>query len=461
MQNRYTGDIGDFGKLGLLRQLSVQLSIGMNWYLVPDESHNRDGEHIDYLSKSSFQECDPPLFDTLTHIVSSGKREVASLENSAVLPDDKVVYYSEVLDFSRTTKPERKAKRADWHQKALAKLKGRDLIFVDPDNGLIVPSAEDGTKSNKYVLPSELADYYKQGSSVVYYQHKARIPDEDYIKQHHRLISSGTFPGASGAGLKFVSTSQRFYFFLLRPEHIIPVNACIEQMLSSHWNRCFQLLEGLGQPSDPESGKTLPKKQILIIQGGGRPKGNTAQLVSAFTQGAESAGHTVETVSLLKNEVKGCLGCNACRYGKPCVQKDAFNDLIPKIKTADCIVFASPLYFWTVSARIKAFIERFYCIAQEDPSPPLGRYEKYPVKDCALLMTAADDFFWTFQQAQAYYQFALVNYIGFHDRGMLLAGGCGDTNGPPQISKTGHLKRAYTFGRELYPGVDEQNTQKN
>ena len=207
--------------------------------------------------------------------------------------------------------------------------------------------------------------------------------------------------------------------------------------------------------------RTMPKKQILIIQGGGRPKGNTAQLVSAFTQGAEYAGHTVETVSLLKNEVKGCLGCNACRYGKPCVQKDAFNDLVPKIKAADCIVFASPLYFWTVSARIKAFIERFYCIAEKDPSPPLGRYEKYPIKDCALLMTAADDFFWTFQQAQSYYQFALVNYIGFHDRGMLLAGGCGDTNGQPQIGKTGHLERAYTFGRELYSGVDEQNTQKN
>ena len=74
-------------------------------------------------------------------------------------------------------------------------------------------------------------------------------------------------------------------------------------------------------------------KQILIVVGGGRPKGNTVQLVEAFTRGAESAGHTVETISLIKNEVKGCLGCNACRYGKPCVQRDAFNNLIPKINT--------------------------------------------------------------------------------------------------------------------------------
>ena len=145
-------------------------------------------------------------------------------------------------------------------------------------------------------------------------------------------------------------------------------------------------------------------KNILIIQGGGRPKGNTAQLVGSFVRGAEDAGHQIEVVSLLKHEVKGCLGCNACRYGKPCVQKDSFNDLVPKIKQADLLVFASPLYFWTVSSRIKAFIERFYCIAEEDPDPPLGRYERYPVKDCALLMTAADNFFWTFDQAVSHYQ---------------------------------------------------------
>ena len=191
-------------------------------------------------------------------------------------------------------------------------------------------------------------------------------------------------------------------------------------------------------------------KKILIIQGGGRPKGNTAQLVESYQRGAEEAGHSVEVISLLQNEVKGCLGCNACRYGKPCVQKDSFNDLVPKIKGANLLVFASPLYFWTLSSRIKAFIERFYCIAEEDANPPLGRYEKYPVKDCALLMTAADNFFWTFEQAVSYYQFALVNYIGFHDKGMLLAGGCGDTNGKPQIDKTDYLEKAYQFGKTIY-----------
>lgn len=191
-------------------------------------------------------------------------------------------------------------------------------------------------------------------------------------------------------------------------------------------------------------------KQILVVVGGGRPKGNTAQLVEAFCNGVTAAGHAVERVSLMHTQVGGCIGCNACRYGKPCIQKDGFNDLIPKIKAADCIVFASPLYFWTISARLKAFIERFYCISEEDPNPPLGRYERYPVKDCALLMTAADNFFWTFEQAASYYQFALINYIGFQDKGTVLAGGCGSTGGKPQIDKTTHLDTAYQFGKSLY-----------
>lgn len=199
-------------------------------------------------------------------------------------------------------------------------------------------------------------------------------------------------------------------------------------------------------------------KEILVIVGGGRRNGNTAQLVRAFTQGAEAAGHHVETVSLLQTEVKGCIGCNACRHGHSCVQQDGFRDLIPKIEKADLLVFASPLYYWTISSRLKAFIERFYCIAEADPAPPLGRYEKYPEKDCALLMTSADDLFWTFEQAISYYRFTLVRYMGFRDRGMVLAGGCGSTDGAPQIGKTPYLQRAFAFGESIYPPSEQESS---
>ena len=72
-----------------------------------------------------------------------------------------------------------------------------------------------------------------------------------------------------------------------------------------------------------------------------------------------------------------------------CKRMDSMN-LYLKLNLADLIVFASPLLFWTLSSKIKAFIERFYCIAEEDSNPPLGRYERYPIKDAALLILSAD-----------------------------------------------------------------------
>lgn len=191
-------------------------------------------------------------------------------------------------------------------------------------------------------------------------------------------------------------------------------------------------------------------KKIVIVVGGGRPNGNTRQLVSAFQRGAKDAGHQVEIIDLQKVKINGCIGCNACRYGKPCVQRDDFHQVLPLIQSADTLVFASPLYFWTISAQLKAFIERFYCLAEEDPNPPLGRYERYPHKDAVLLLTSADHYFWTFEQAVSYYQFTIINYMGYQDKGMLMAGGCGDTNGLPGIQNTDYLERAYTFGKQLY-----------
>ena len=57
MQDRYTGDIGDFSKLGVLRALqNAGLSIGLNWYLTPDETHNSDGRHVNYLDQDEYRE---------------------------------------------------------------------------------------------------------------------------------------------------------------------------------------------------------------------------------------------------------------------------------------------------------------------------------------------------------------------------------------------------------------------
>ena len=237
MQNRYTGDIGDFGKLGLLRVLQAAgFSIGVNWYLTPDENHNQDGKHINY---DDLRPCDESLWRELKQIVDSGNRSVAALQKDSIL---KATFYGEPLDFKGKKKAERRLIRENWRQNALQALCGSDLVFVDPDNGLIVPSAKDRPKENKYVLPEELAKYYQQGSSVIYYQHKARRPDPDYTKRHLQLLTRPEFAGAEGFGLKFRKTSHRYYFFILHPEHKIKVMKAVREMLKSEWSKCFSKL---------------------------------------------------------------------------------------------------------------------------------------------------------------------------------------------------------------------------
>ena len=237
MQNRYTGDIGDFGKLGLLRVLQeAGFSIGVNWYLTPNEEHNQDGKHINY---EDLRFCDEALWAELQQIVDSGNRKVAALQKKRIL---KAEFYAEPLDFKGKKKAERKQIREIWHQDALEALSGVDLVFVDPDNGLIVPSAEEKPKENKYVLTKELGDYYKQGSSVIYYQHKARRQDSYYEDQHRRLLNRPEFEKASGFGIKFRKTSHRYYFFVLHPEHKTKVENVVREKINAEWKACFSEL---------------------------------------------------------------------------------------------------------------------------------------------------------------------------------------------------------------------------
>ena len=240
MQNRYTGDIGDFGKLGFLRWVNrYGLSIGLNWYLVPDEKHNADGRHISYLSKEAFRAYDEELWMALKDIIVSEKRAIKALEGSGIL---NARYFSDILDLSGTSSADRAMHRRMWHARALEHLNRCDLVLLDPDNGLMVPSAERSMKAGKFVLPQELADYYRQGSSVVYYQHKARLPDSVYSEQFQRLTASGNFPEASGLGLKFKTTSQRYYFFIMQPQHAERIIDCINHFLVSKWGEHFVML---------------------------------------------------------------------------------------------------------------------------------------------------------------------------------------------------------------------------
>lgn len=240
MQDRYTGDIGDFGKLGLLRTLQAQgFTIGVNWYLTPDEDHNEDGKYTKYLDDEMYRKCDEALWLELKQIVEADQRKVSALQNDRIL---QAVFFDETLDFAGKKKTERILSREEWHKQAIDQLSEVDVVFVDPDNGLVVPSAEGRPKENKYVKPDELKAYYRKGSTVIYYQHKARRQDDFYIDQHKKLIKSQGLEGAFGLGLKFKTTSQRYYFFILQPQHREIIEKAVKEMISSAWGDHFCIL---------------------------------------------------------------------------------------------------------------------------------------------------------------------------------------------------------------------------
>ena len=240
MQDRYAGDVGDFGKLGLLRALEASgLTVGVNWYLTPNESHNDDGRHVEYLEKEDFRVCDEELWRGLGQLVRAEQRSIRAIEASGLL---RAVFFSEPLDLSDVEKAERTALRRRWHARALDRLSGCGVIFADPDNGLIVPSAAGTAKENKFALPEELAGHYRRGASVICYQHKARKPDSFYAEAHNRLVRSDAFADAAGSILKFVTTSQRYYLFMIRPEHRGAVIGAVDHLLKSDWGRHFCLI---------------------------------------------------------------------------------------------------------------------------------------------------------------------------------------------------------------------------
>lgn len=175
---------------------------------------------------------------------------------------------------------------------------------------------------------------------------------------------------------------------------------------------------------------------IVILQGSPNRRGSTYLLADSFRQGAESAGHTVEITDVAHAGVHPCTGCVHCGYEGPCVQKDGTEDIRRKILGADMLVFATPLYYYGMSAQLKTLIDRFCAFN----SSLTRKHMK-----SALLAVAWNDDDWTFEALAAHYK-TLVRYLDFEDMGMVLGGGCGT---PAMTAKTDYMRQAYVLGKNL------------
>ena len=99
-------------------------------------------------------------------------------------------------------------------------------------------------------------------------------------------------------------------------------------------------------------------KNVIVISSTPRLGGNSEVLAKEFACGAKDAGHNVELICLRDYNLKYCTGCYACHRTGKCVHNDGMNELSKKLLKADAIVFATPVYFYSMSGQLKVFIDR-------------------------------------------------------------------------------------------------------
>ena len=151
MKNQYFGDINDYRKYGLLRMLQTtgDDKLLVAWMLTPDDG-SPDGGFRKYLQHpGTWMRYDPQLFTGLAGLLRAPSiPEVSLIERSTLLP--RMAYYSVVV-------PDAAKERDAWQQGLLGAAHDADLVFIDPDNGIEVPSKPVGRKgSSKYVTWGEI-----------------------------------------------------------------------------------------------------------------------------------------------------------------------------------------------------------------------------------------------------------------------------------------------------------------
>ena len=175
--------------------------------------------------------------------------------------------------------------------------------------------------------------------------------------------------------------------------------------------------------------------KILIITGSPRKNGNSNFLVDNFIKGAQEKGHQIFRFDSAFKKVHSCIACNKCGMNGDCIFNDDFNYVRENLVDSDMVVFATPMYYFGISAQIKTVIDRFYAINGKIHIP----------KKTALIMTYADTEEKEAQPIKKHFE-TLINYLGWTNVGEIVASGVW-TQG--SVKNTKYPKMAYELGKNL------------
>ena len=177
-------------------------------------------------------------------------------------------------------------------------------------------------------------------------------------------------------------------------------------------------------------------KKVLVISSSLRKNANSEQLALSFADGAKSAGHEVEIVSLRDREIRFCIGCFACQKTQRCFMHDDADAVREKMLNADVLVFATPIYYYEMSGALKTILDR---------ANPLFPSE-YRFREVYALATAAEDEDHVPQRAFS----GIEGWVDCFEKAKLVGTlFCGGVTGIGEIKDDPKLREAYDTGKNI------------
>lgn len=182
---------------------------------------------------------------------------------------------------------------------------------------------------------------------------------------------------------------------------------------------------------------------ITMMFGSPHLSGTTNVLAEQFIRGAQEAGHEVTRLDLGRMKIGPCMACNYCSRTKSgCIQKDDMPQVEQAVREAELVVFVTPLYYYGMSAQLKAAIDRFYSFT--------GSLRSQPKQ--AVLLAACADGEGGMDALIAHYE-VLARYLRWQDSGRVLAYDCWTKE---DLEKTEYPQQAYELGKQIR-AQEEQN----
>ncbi len=176
-------------------------------------------------------------------------------------------------------------------------------------------------------------------------------------------------------------------------------------------------------------------KKVLILSGSPRKSGNSDLLCDEFMRGASEAGHKVEKIRVQEKSIACCIACYACRDTGICAIKDDMADIMQKMIDCDVMVLASPVYFYSIDAQLKAVIDRSVC-----------RWTEVKGKEMYYIMTAADGERNAMDTTLACFRGYADCVEGAVEKGIIYGTGVYHAG---EIKDTKYMQEAYEMGKNI------------